>query len=113
MGVSPYAGERKYARFSLDVRAKLIGGGLEITVRTLDISEGGVGIVSPGEIAPGTLFAIEFVFPTMQDVFRAKAVVNNRKGFRWGLEFADIDETNLALLRKYQRRWGALAKQKV
>jgi hypothetical protein len=92
------------------VRAKLGDGEREITVRTLDISEGGVGLLSPIEIVDATAFTIEFVFPTMQDIFRAELRAQNRNGFRYGFSFADLNEGQMALLRRYQRRWGIQAK---
>lgn len=111
MAFSPYTAERKYARYSLDARAKLSADGREITVRMLDVSEGGLGVVSPVEIPEGSLFVIEFVFPTMQDVFRAQVEMQSRSGFRYGFKFVAVDEPNLALLQKYQRRWGIRAKE--
>ncbi len=107
-----YAVERKFVRYNLDVRAKLIVDGQEITVRTLDISEGGLGVISPVEIPEGTSFAVEFVFPAVQGLFRAELYAKNRNGFRYGFEFAPMDESNAARLRRYQRRWGILAKEK-
>jgi hypothetical protein len=112
MAFSPYTAERKFSRYSLDVRAKLCGGGREITVRTLDVSEGGLGLVSPVEIEMGSAFTIEFVFPTMPDVFRAEIILQSRNGFRYGLMFVEIDESNMALLKRYQRRWGIRAEEK-
>jgi hypothetical protein len=111
MSSSPYTAVRKFARYSLDVRAKLCTGGQEYTVRTLDVSDGGLGVVSPVEITDDQeLFSVEFVFPTMQDVFLAKLEARGRSGFRYGFSFVELDENNMALLRKYQRRWGIRAK---
>jgi hypothetical protein len=109
MGQSPYAVQREHARYSLDVRARLSASGREITVRMLDVSEGGVGMISPVEIPEACLYAVEFVFPTMQDVFHANLELKSRNGFRYGFIFIDIDESNMALVRKYQRRWGIRA----
>jgi len=62
------------------------------------------------EIPGGERLSVELVFPTMQDVFRAELVAQSRNGFRYGFRFADLDQDNLNLLRKYQRRWGIRAK---
>ncbi|SRR6266568_2571351 len=109
MGLSPYAVQRKHARYSLDVRARLSASEREITVRMLDVSEGGVGLISPMEIPEDSSYVVEFVFPTMQDVFHANLELKSRNGFRYGFIFIDIDESNMALVRKYQRRWGIRA----
>ena len=69
-----YAVERKFSRYSVDARAKLSVDGQEITVRTLDISEGGLGVVSPVEIPAVSPIVIEFVFPTVQGLFHAELV---------------------------------------
>jgi hypothetical protein len=111
MSLSPYTAERRFARYSLDVRAKLSVGEREITVRTLDVSEGGLGLVSPVEIAEGSLFSVELVFPTMQEVFHAAVQAQSQSGFRYGFQFVEVDESNKALLRRYQRRWGIRANE--
>jgi len=104
-----YTAVRKFTRYSIDVRAKLGVGDREFTVRTLDVSEGGIGLLSPSELPAGEPITIEFVFPTMQDVFRVELVAQSRNGFRYGFKFAGLDESNMALLRKYERRWGIRA----
>lgn len=104
-----YAVERKFSRYSLDARAKLSVDGKEITVRTLDISEGGLAVVSPVEIPEGKSYVVEFVLPAVQGLFRTELHARNRNGFRYGFQFASLDESNAALLRKYERRWGILA----
>lgn len=109
MSSSPYAAIRKYARYSLDVRAKLRSGERDITVRMLDVSEGGIGLLSPIEIPEATSFIVEFIFPTMQDVFRAEVEGKSRSGFRYGFSFIELSEANKALLLKYYRRWGIRA----
>jgi len=106
-----YAVERKFARYTLDARAKLTVDGQEITLRTLDISEGGIALVSPVEIPDGKSYAEEFVLPAVHGLFRAELEAQNRSGFRYGFQFVALDESNAALLRKYERRWGILAKE--
>ena len=110
MSPSRYSTERKHARYSLDVRAKLSAGTKEISVRTLDISEGGVGLICPGEIPEGSSFVVEFEFPSVPGSFRCEVHARNKVGFRHGFSFVGMDENSMALLRKYQRRWGILAK---
>ncbi len=100
--------ERRAPRYPLDVRAKLCAGEEEIKVRTLDISEGGVGVVSPLEIPQGESLVMEFEFPTIQGVFRSELQVQSRLGVRYGFKFVALDESCMALLRKYQRRRGGI-----
>lgn len=110
MWPSRYSLERKFVRCSLDVRAKLKVGEREIKVRTLDISEGGMGIISPVEIREGSSFLVELEFPAVPGIFRTEVHTRNRAGFRYGFSFAAMDESSMTLLKKYQRRWGTLAK---
>lgn len=109
MASSRYTAERKFPRYSLDVRAKLIADEQEITARTLDISEGGLAVVSPVEIPEGNLFIVEFELPTVQGVFRGAVQQQSRNGFRYGFRFTEVEESNMSLLRKFQRRWGVPA----
>lgn len=104
-----YTAERKFARYSLDVRAKLSADGQEITARTLDVSEGGVGLISPVELPAASSYAVEFQLPTVQGLFRAAIQGQSRSGFRYGFSFVDVDESSMDLLRKFQRRWGIRA----
>jgi hypothetical protein len=94
----------------LDVRAKVIVEDQEFTVRTVDVSEGGVGVVSPIEIPGGERIEVELVFPTMQESFRAEVRAQSRNGFRYGFRFVGLDGEKLSLVRKFQRRWGIRAK---
>jgi c-di-GMP-binding flagellar brake protein YcgR len=87
---SRYSVERKYVRYSLDVRAKLSAGEREITVRTLDISEGGVGLISPIEIPEGRSFIVEFEMPAVAGIFRAEVHARSRVGFRFGFSFVGL-----------------------
>ena len=107
-----YKMERKFPRYSLDVRATLITSKGEVRVRTLDVSEGGIGLLSPVEIPEGGTFVVELDFPSgKQETFRAEARARSRVGFRYGFSFVNVDGSNMALLRKYVRRWGILAKE--
>lgn len=105
--------QRKFARYWLDARAKLVGDGVAIRVRTVDISEGGVGVISPVEIASGSSYAIELSLPVTNEVFRAVVAPRSRRGFRYNFRFAAVDEQYMTLLRRYQGRWGTLASGKV
>lgn len=111
MTTARYKAERKFVRYSLDVRAKLKIGDQEIRVRTLDISEGGVGVICPEEVPVAKSSVLEFEFPTGHGVFRCAVCAQSRVGFRYGFSFVDVDESSMALLRKYQRQWGVFAKE--
>jgi hypothetical protein len=111
METNEWVRHRKKARYTLDVRARLCADGKELTVRTLDIGEGGIGVISPVEIPPGSTFQVKLEFPTPSGNFEAEARMKSRNGFRYGFGFVALDEVNLTLLRSYQRRWGIRAEQ--
>jgi c-di-GMP-binding flagellar brake protein YcgR len=111
MSPTNYKIERKFARYALDVRAKLCAGEVEIKVRTLDVSEGGLGLISPAEIPEASRNFVEFEFPTLPGMFRVEVCARSRVGFRYGFSFVNVDESSMNLLRKYQRRWGILARE--
>jgi hypothetical protein len=107
-----YARQRKFVRYWLDARAKLVSDGNEIKVRTLDISEGGVGVISPIEIPMDKSYTIEFRFPVMDEVFRAVIAPQSRKGFRYGFRFVVVEDSHMTMLQKFKGRWGVLASEK-
>lgn len=106
-----YKAVRRFIRYALDVRARLACSEEEISVRTLDISEGGVALVSPVEIADSESFLIRLEFPGVEGEFQAEIRLQSRNGFRYGFEFVNVSEDGLALLRRFQRRCGVPAKE--
>jgi c-di-GMP-binding flagellar brake protein YcgR len=104
-----YLIERRHVRYLIDSRAKLINGQGVVVARTIDISEGGMAILSPTELGEDGHFSVEFVFPSIPESFRAQLSLRNRSGFRYGFQFKELDEKNLAMLRKYLRRSGYVA----
>jgi c-di-GMP-binding flagellar brake protein YcgR len=93
----------------LDVRVRLSSGEKEFSVRALDICEGGLGLVSPVELAAGSVFKAEMVLPAIQRPFQAEVQAESRSGFRYGFRFVNVDEENAELIQKYKRRWGIRA----
>ena len=87
------------------MRAKLIVDEQEITVRTLDISEGGVGVISPVEIAEGKSYVIEFVLPTVKGCFAPSFKREAEMGL--GTVFSSDHWTKvIGLLRRYPAPLG-------
>jgi c-di-GMP-binding flagellar brake protein YcgR len=107
---------RKHPRYALDVRVKLFAEGEEISARTLDISEGGLGLVSPVVIAEGKHYIVKLELPGISsglwaEVFEAEIRQQSRSGFRHGFEFVSLSEESRGLLRRYLRRCGVPAKE--
>lgn len=88
--------ERRLLRTNATV---ILGASHAFTVRTIDVSTGGMGIVAQANPRPGTMLAIRFVLPlrpTGQMQFEAKARVvhsvfsSSEAGFKVGLSFVDL-----------------------
>jgi c-di-GMP-binding flagellar brake protein YcgR len=63
---------------------------IKAIVRTYEMSEGGMSVYVPESLEMGAVVLAEFTLPQETTPLRLRAVVRNRKGFRFGLEFADI-----------------------
>jgi hypothetical protein len=85
---------RRYRRFKLDVPVRVIVQ-TEDKTRYIDgrgneLNEGGLAVSVGAEIELDDKVEIEFTSPYGQPI-RARAVVRNRTGYRYGLEF--LNET--------------------
>lgn len=108
---APYKRVREHLRYAIDVRAKLSGDGQVITARTLDISDGGVGLISPVALPLGSVFVISFELPAVAGEFRAQVQLQSRSGFRCGFKFVLVDEASSVALRRFVRRTQVPAKE--
>jgi c-di-GMP-binding flagellar brake protein YcgR len=99
--------ERRIAqRDSLALRANLtIPGRSILPGRTLDISRGGASMIMPFELAAGQLCYIDFELQACGDssAFHIAAEVRysvelDKRRFRIGFRFADLDEKTTALI---------------
>lgn len=110
--------QRRHQRRILRVPAWIsVPGATPIEVRTIDISEGGLGIAAPGNPAFGTTFTIRFGLPNASGGFsqiEAEVVVvhsvltQNENSFKVGLSFTSMDASRLVLIRTFvssARNW--------
>lgn len=81
--------------YLLDTKPQLANGRLQ------DISEGGIGVYAPVEFEIGSTVEIEFSIPRIRAPFRVHAVVRNRLGFRYGLEFQAISKVQRDEIAKF------------
>jgi len=89
------AAERQWPRFKVDFSVKiLIGSGVKTTVqgRAQDLSEGGLGLYASVEFQEGQQVQIEFMPPFCRRVIEALAIVRDRDGYRYGLEFRKLTQ---------------------
>ena len=82
---------RRFQRYRLDVPVRVLKHTDEkvryIDGRGNELNEGGMAINAGVELDIGELIDIEFTPPYTGEPIRARAIVRNRNGYRYGLEF--------------------------
>ena len=105
-----YATARKLPRHtaavSLDVVVLRSGIPDRIPGRSLNISEGGVGLVSAGELFAGESVALELFFPGMSLPIRARAVVRYQGQLGAGVELVGLSFQQREMLRSWLEEQG-------
>ena len=90
-----WKGIRRFQRFRIDVRVKLTcsvdGARTTVFGRGTDVSEGGMAMYLPAEIPAGTAVEMELTFPYTAQAIKINGAVRNADGFRYGVEFSDLD----------------------
>jgi c-di-GMP-binding flagellar brake protein YcgR len=99
---SPYKnGVRRYARISADISARVFCNDLPPSLaRAHDISCGGLCLYAPLELREGDIIKIAFELPHSRMHFGVSAVVKNRNGFRYGVEFVDLIPQEFAEIQR-------------
>lgn len=106
-GTPPKPDLRKRERVILDTSIRVLREGQSPTLgRTHDLSSGGMSIYAPLELTQGDVIRLSFTLPNSRTQFEVSAVVKNRNGFRYGIEFADLTALESA---EIQRVTGILA----
>ena len=97
-------GVRRWERFAVDIRLKASfkrnGMPLMVFGRGSDVSQGGMAAYIPSELPTGTSVDLELSLPYVggEQPIRIVAMVRNRNGFRYGLEYvaiANLDKERL------------------
>ena len=86
--------ERRWERTKVDVRIR-VAYRLGVDTETVDgqgndVSEGGMATYIPADLTPGDEVRVELVRRYGQPRISFSAKVNNRQGFRYGLEFVGV-----------------------
>ncbi len=90
----PFSVPRVRPRYKMDVRLRVTvpRTGELIHARSADFSEGGLGFFAPQEVGLGELVEVEFTPPYTRQALKVSAVVRNRNGYRYGIEFRHLTE---------------------
>jgi c-di-GMP-binding flagellar brake protein YcgR len=101
------ADRRRWFRSELDVRVRLSFQRDRVQqkchCRSVDISEGGIGLIAPYEIDLGQALQIEFLLLPATPL-QLRAVVRNRAGFRYGLEFLTLSAAQRQEIARFSSR---------
>ncbi len=117
------AADRKWQRVKVDVRVKLwldpAGEGSAMVVRSYEMGPGGMSVYAPEQIELGAPVVVGFtlssnricqtqavVGPASAKALRFAAVVGNKRGFRYGLEFVGLSDAERVELARYLETSG-------
>jgi len=99
------AEDRKWRRVKVDIRVKLWldaeGAGSAVVVRSYEMGPGGMSVYAPEQIDVGASVVVSFALPGSQKALRFAAVVRNKRGFRYGVEFVGVSDAERAELTRY------------
>ena len=102
--------DRRYKRMKVDVRVKLwldpAGEGSAMVVRSYEMGQGGMSVYAPEQIELSAPVVVGFALPASEKALRFSAVVRNKRGFRYGLEFVGVSDAERAELARYLEPFG-------
>jgi TonB family protein len=113
-----YATARKLSRHTAAVSLDLVvlrsGIPDRIPGRSLNVSEGGVGLVSAGELFAGESVGLELFFPGMSLPIRARAVVRHQgPALRSGVELVGLSVQQREMLRSWLQQLDQQSRESV
>ncbi len=98
------SGIRKFPRMSVDISVRVFSNGTHGAFgRGHDVGCGGMALYTPLELAEEDKINIVFELPASQMRFGVSAVVKNRNGFRYGIEFAQLTSEESAEIKRVTR----------
>ena len=99
---------RRSARYAIDTRVcGEIGSGAErkrMHGRSCDLSQHGMALISPSDFNVGDTLHITFTLPPCSPL-ELEAVIRNRRGLAYGIEFTNVTATQQASLNESIERW--------
>ncbi len=98
---------RQHNRVTIDVSVRVFADSFVPTLgRTQDLSSAGMSFYTPLDLALGSEVRLAFTLPMSRFHFGLKAIVRNREGFRYGVEFVALASAERA---EIERITGLLA----
>lgn len=99
--VQPDNTTRRWRRFKVEVRVRvLLGDRAGVFGQGSDISEGGMSLFIPAELKVGQTITCDLQLPYCTEKIKLRAVVRNRNGFRYGVEFSGTSDHEKSLITR-------------
>jgi hypothetical protein len=99
-----YSMERRGDRQKVDFRIRILFSrdGVQGSVhgRGSDLSEGGMAVYAAAEVNEGMHVNVEFALPYSRRVLWVEAIVRNKQGYRYGLEFLTLSSSQREEIKK-------------
>jgi c-di-GMP-binding flagellar brake protein YcgR len=96
--------ERRGDRQNVDFRIRLLylkdGAQESVHGRGSDLSEGGMAVYAAAEVSEGMHVHVEFTLPYSRRILWIEAVVRNKQGYRYGLEFLTLSSSQREEIKK-------------
>ncbi len=93
-------GERQKVDFRIQVVYFKDGVQQSVHGRGSDVSEGGMAVYAAAEVEEGQHVTVEFTMPYSRKQLVIEAVVRNKQGYRYGLEFLALSSTQRGDIKK-------------
>ncbi len=105
MTMTTHSPTRKHKRQKVDIRIKLRRAGAAdadvFTVRSFEMSEGGMSVYSSEPLEIGLCLSAEFELPEQNTPMKIETVVRNQRGFRCGMEFVEPSDEQRSQIVRY------------
>lgn len=101
---SSFDKERRWERFRLDIKIRArfqrAGSSQIVLGNGSDVSEGGMSAYLPAELKDNEVITLELSLPYASRSLFLKATVRYRDGYRYGLEFQEIADSERESLKR-------------
>ena len=79
---------RREPRFPVDTRVTVNHAGQTVPGQAVEVGQGGIAILTVADLTVGEV--VELQFKLRQNMLRLRAIIRNRKGARYGMEFLTL-----------------------
>ena len=105
--------KRRWFRFPLEMRVELYAGKRDPRIygRAVDLSEGGLSILTVDELKIGEQLPVAFTIPQTNERFQFDSIVRTKEGYKYGIEFLDVKQAERKELAEFGRIMKILSEE--